>query len=62
MRVLLAGATGVIGTPLVPRLRKAGYTAPQPEWLPVLAQALRGGPPAAAEMLPRRTCERSRAR
>jgi 2-alkyl-3-oxoalkanoate reductase len=26
--------------------------APQPEWLPVLAQALRADPPAAAEMLP----------
>jgi nucleoside-diphosphate-sugar epimerase len=26
--------------------------APQPEWLPVLAQALRAEPPAAAEMLP----------
>jgi 2-alkyl-3-oxoalkanoate reductase len=26
--------------------------APQPEWLPVLAHALRGGPPATAEMLP----------
>ena len=26
--------------------------APQPEWLPVLAQALRAGPPAPAELLP----------
>jgi 2-alkyl-3-oxoalkanoate reductase len=79
MRVFLAGATGVIGSPLVPQLLKAWLhvedaasaavaalergapgiynvvddePAPQPELLPVLAQALRADPPPAAEKPP----------
>src|SRR5215467_7830482 len=48
MRVFVAGATGAIGTQLVPRLVAAGHEvhgAPVAEWLPALARTLGGKKP-----------------